>query len=100
PTSALYTLYLHDALPISMPGLVVRSGNGVVVVDADGDGSERTGWNILYLHVAGKDRVAKGVWVEQDDRIGHPSCEGGVATGTHLDRKSTRLNSSHVSISY
>jgi LasA protease len=68
----------------AMPGLVVRSGNGVVVVDADGDGSEQTGWNILYLHVAGKDRVAKGVWVEQDDRIGHPSCEGGVATGTHL----------------
>jgi LasA protease len=68
----------------SAPGLVVRSGNGVVVVDLDGDGSEQTGWNILYLHVATNDRVAKGVWVEQDDHIGHPSCEGGVATGTHL----------------
>ena len=68
----------------SAPGLVVRSGNGVVVVDLDGDGSEQTGWNVLYLHVAAKDRVAKGVWVEQDDHIGHPSCEGGVATGTHL----------------
>ena len=68
----------------SAPGLVVRSGNGVVVVDLDGDGSEQTGWNILYLHVAASDRVAKGVWVEQDDHIGHPSCEGGVATGTHL----------------
>jgi hypothetical protein len=66
------------------PGLVVRSGNGVVVVDMDGDGSEQTGWNILYLHVATNGRVAKGVWVEQDDRIGHPSCEGGVSTGTHL----------------
>lgn len=66
------------------PGLVVRSGNGVVVVDLDGDGSEQTGWNILYLHVASNGRVAKGQWVEKDDRIGHPSCEGGVATGTHL----------------
>ncbi|HLO32157.1 MAG TPA: M23 family metallopeptidase [Anaerolineales bacterium] len=66
------------------PGLVVRSGNGVVVVDTDGDGSEQTGWDILYLHVAANDRVAKGVWLEQDDHIGHPSCEGGVATGTHL----------------
>lgn len=66
------------------PGLVVRSGNGVVVVDMDGDGSEQTGWNILYLHVATKDRVAKGEWVEQDDPIGHPSCEGGVSTGTHV----------------
>ena len=66
------------------PGLVVRSGNGVVVVDMDGDGSEQTGWNILYLHVATNDRVAKGVWVEQDDHIGHASCEGGTSTGTHL----------------
>ena len=66
------------------PGLVVRSGNGVVVVDLDGDGSEQTGWNLLYLHVASNHRVAKGVWVEQDDHIGHPSCEGGTSTGTHL----------------
>jgi murein DD-endopeptidase MepM/ murein hydrolase activator NlpD len=56
----------------------------VVVVDLDGDGSEQTGWNLLYLHVASKGRVAKGVWVEQDDPIGHPSCEGGTSTGTHL----------------
>ncbi|HEX5943850.1 MAG TPA: peptidoglycan DD-metalloendopeptidase family protein [Anaerolineales bacterium] len=66
------------------PGLVVRSGNGVVVVDTDGDGSEQTGWNLLYLHVESNGRVAKGVWVEQDDHIGHPSCEGGTSTGTHL----------------
>lgn len=68
----------------SAPGLVVRSEKGVVVVDLDGDGSEQTGWNILYLHVATNDRVAKGEWVEQDGRIGHPSCEGGVSTGTHV----------------
>ena len=66
------------------PGLVVRSGYGVVVVDMDGDGSEQTGWNILYLHVAAKDRVAKGEWVEMNDLVGHASCEGGMSTGTHL----------------
>jgi murein DD-endopeptidase MepM/ murein hydrolase activator NlpD len=66
------------------PGLVVRSGNGVVVVDMDGDGSEQTGWNILYLHVAVKDRVALGQWVEQNGLIGHASCEGGQSTGTHV----------------
>jgi LasA protease len=66
------------------PGLVVRSGNGVVVVDMDGDGSEQTGWNLLYLHVASNRRVAKGVWVEEDAPIGYPSCEGGISTGTHL----------------
>jgi len=68
----------------SAPGLVVRSGHGVVVVDTDGDGSEQTGWNILYMHVANKDRVAKGQWVEINDLIGHASCEGGFSTGTHL----------------
>jgi murein DD-endopeptidase MepM/ murein hydrolase activator NlpD len=68
----------------SAPGLVVRSSKGLVIVDLDGDGSEQTGWNILYLHVANYDRVAKGQWVDTNDRIGHASCEGGISTGTHL----------------
>jgi murein DD-endopeptidase MepM/ murein hydrolase activator NlpD len=66
------------------PGLVVRSENGLVVVDMDGDGSEQTGWNILYLHIANKDRVAVGQWVDQNGLIGHASCEGGISTGTHV----------------
>jgi murein DD-endopeptidase MepM/ murein hydrolase activator NlpD len=65
-------------------GLVVRSGYGMVVVDLDGDGSEQTGWDILYLHVGNQNRVAKGVWVNINDHIGHASCEGGIATGTHV----------------
>lgn len=68
----------------SAPGLVVRSANGVVIEDLDGDGFEQTGWAILYLHIATKDRVPVGTWLNQDDRIGHPSCEGGQATGTHV----------------
>jgi len=66
------------------PGLVVRTGKGIVVVDMDGDSSEQTGWNILYLHVANQSRVAKGQWVDTNDLIGHASCEGGISTGTHL----------------
>lgn len=65
-------------------GLVVRSERGVVAIDLDGDGDEGTGWVLLYLHVAEQDRVAVGTWLEQDDPVGHPSCEGGNATGTHL----------------
>ncbi|MBC7875608.1 MAG: hypothetical protein H7Y59_00440 [Anaerolineales bacterium] len=68
----------------SAPGLVVRSENGAVMVDLDGDGYEQTGWNLLYMHVAAKDRVPLGTWLEVNDRIGHASCEGGVSTGTHL----------------
>jgi murein DD-endopeptidase MepM/ murein hydrolase activator NlpD len=71
-------------LVAAAPGLVVRSGNGVVVIDLDGDGYEETGWNLMYLHVATKDRVKLDTWVETDERIGHASCEGGLSTGTHL----------------
>jgi murein DD-endopeptidase MepM/ murein hydrolase activator NlpD len=65
-------------------GLIVRSENGVVVEDLDGDGYEQTGWDLVYLHMATKDRVTVGTWVNRNDHIGHPSCEGGIATGTHL----------------
>jgi len=65
-------------------GQVVRSSNGVVILDLDNDGYEQTGWNLLYLHIAEKDRVPKGTLVNIDDRIGHPSCEGGRSTGTHF----------------
>jgi LasA protease len=68
----------------SASGLVVRSDNGVVMLDLDGDGYEQTGWNLLYLHIGAKDRVKVGTWVEANDRLGHASCEGGVSTGTHL----------------
>ena len=65
------------------PGLVARTGEGVVVLDLDGDGEEQTGWNLLYLHVSNK-QVEEGDFVETGDLIGHPSCEGGGASGTHL----------------
>ncbi len=31
-----------------------------------------------------KDRIPAGTWVERGDLLGHPSCEGGFSTGTHL----------------
>ncbi len=68
----------------SAPGLVVRTSTGVVVVDMDGDGYEQTGWVMLYLHIASLGKVEKGTFLEQDQKIGHPSCEGGSATGTHV----------------
>ena len=36
------------------------------------------------MHIAERDRVKEGVFLRAGDRIGHPSCEGGPATGTHL----------------
>ena len=73
-----------DWVTASATGLVVRSANGVVVIDLDGDGYEQTGWALLYLHIRSDGRIPLGAWVEQGQMIGHPSCEGGVATGTHV----------------
>ena len=68
----------------SAAGLVVRTGPGLVVLDLDGDSHEQTGWVLVYLHVAAKDRIPVGAWVAAGDFLGHPSCEGGLATGTHV----------------
>ncbi len=73
-----------DWVVAAAPGLIVRSDEGAVVQDLDGDGHEQTGWDIFYMHVASNDRVPFGKYLQTGDRIGHPSCEGGVSTGTHL----------------
>ena len=65
-------------------GEVVRTDLGVVIQDLEGDGFEGLGWSIVYLHVDGRERVEQGVRLAAGDRIGHPSCEGGVSNGTHL----------------
>jgi murein DD-endopeptidase MepM/ murein hydrolase activator NlpD len=65
-------------------GLVVRAADGAVLLDLDRDGYEQTGWVLLYMHVETRDRVSQGMVLRAGDRIGHPSCEGGVTTGTHV----------------
>ncbi len=65
-------------------GLILRAENGEVVQDLDRDGYEQTGWVILYMHVEARDRVLPGADLRAGDRIGHPSCEGGVSSGTHV----------------
>jgi len=67
----------------SAPGLIVRAEHGAIIEDLDGDGNEQTGWDILYMHV-NELKVQAGDWVETSDYLGHPSCEGGIATGTHV----------------
>jgi LasA protease len=65
-------------------GQIVRSESSYVVLDLDGDGFEQTGWVMIYQHIATKDRIQPGTRVNAGDHIGHPSCEGGTATGTHV----------------
>jgi LasA protease len=66
------------------PGVIVRAGHNVVALDLDGDGREQTGWVVVYLHLAREGLIAAGAHVAQDAPLGHPSCEGGAATGKHV----------------
>ncbi len=70
-------------------GIVARSEPATVILDLDGDGDERTGWVVLFYHIADQDRVPQGTVLKEGDRIGHPSCEGGRATGdnVHMARR-------------
>ncbi len=69
----------------SAPGLVVRAEDGVVIINLDYNDNEHSGWVLLYLHIATDGRVVNaGDEVNTGDRLGHPSCEGGISTGTHV----------------
>lgn len=65
-------------------GVVTRVGDGVVALDLDLDGNEGSGWVVVYMHIETRDRVPVGAFVRAGDPIGHPSCEGGLSTGTHV----------------
>lgn len=91
PATAISGCFKSEAWVLAMAdGLVVRSEFGAVVQDISiqgeqrSDGDEHTGWAILYLHIEPNERVPAGTYLYAGDRIGHPSCEGGRANGTHV----------------
>jgi murein DD-endopeptidase MepM/ murein hydrolase activator NlpD len=85
PASDLSGCYTSNEWVTAMAdGLVVRSEPGFLLLDLDMDGDERTGWVIFHLHIDGRDLVPEGTMVSAGDPLGHPSCEGGNSTGTHI----------------
>jgi LasA protease len=66
------------------PGIIAREETGLVELDLDGDLDVRTGWVILYLHLGTQHKAQLGKTMETGDFIGHPSCEGGESTGSHI----------------
>src|SRR5690606_42047038 len=96
PAPALSTLSLHDALPISVPigeGRFAgpRLRGSVIPGSADWQLIQKDG--IAQLDVTGAMLTDDGVTIRVSSK--------GMRHGPpDVDRKSTRLNSSHVKISY
>jgi murein DD-endopeptidase MepM/ murein hydrolase activator NlpD len=85
PPTAYTGCYQSEDWVVAMAdGVVVRSELGVVVQDLDGDGLEQTGWALMYLHIEDRQRVPLGTVLKTGEQVGHPSCIGGRATGTHV----------------
>jgi murein DD-endopeptidase MepM/ murein hydrolase activator NlpD len=84
PGEALGCVVVDDWVTAVADGLVIRTGDGVVMLDLDLDGNEGTGWVVLYMHIESRDRVQPGVFLRAGEPVGHPSCEGGLSSGTHV----------------
>jgi len=84
PGNALGCVWSDEWVTAAADGLVLRAQDGELLLDLDQDGIEQTGWVLLYMHVESRDRTPAGSVVRAGDRLGHPSCEGGVSYGTHL----------------
>ena len=65
-------------------GVLVEGAPGEVWLDIDGDGNRHTGPVLQYLHLSSEERAAPGKRLRKGDRIGHPSCEGGMSSAAHL----------------
>ena len=66
------------------PGLITRAENNQVILALEDGQGNPTGWEIFYMHIANEEMIPEGTKVNLNDRIGHPSCQGGSATGTHV----------------
>ena len=85
PASVEYGCHRSNEWAVAVSdGVIARSDHGAVVLDLDGDGYEGSGWAILYMHLEERGRIPAGTEVQRGDPLGHPSCEGGPADGTHL----------------
>src|SRR5690606_39334036 len=98
PATALYTLSLHDALPIS--GGVLRAGD--ILFDSLRDSAFK---HSLKINTEKLDLIPSTLG-QHADVIGAATLwvnelfHGNRPINEIIDRKSTRLNSSHVKISY
>lgn len=65
-------------------GVVSYVSDGMLLLDLDGDGDDRTGWVIQYLHLDLTNSPKFNQSIRANDFIGYTSCAGGFSTATHL----------------
>src|SRR5439155_25255795 len=99
PTPDISTLSLHDALPISPPGPDDRHGHARARHRGPrGARRHPAGWGHRHRPAPGRlGAVSRGGPARAPD---DPHAEVEERLFAARDRKSTRLNSSHVAISY
>src|SRR5690606_41146433 len=100
PNTYIYTLSLHDALPILEDdpqfSLIIQYANGEVTkcelgkIQSNDEGGQNTSYVI--------DHFVESILEDKQPLV--TGEEGMKSLQVILDRKSTRLNSSHVKISY
>ena len=76
----------NDWIVAPAPGVITRIQTGVLAQNLGDDGSELTGWTLIYVHLLPeKYKLRVGQHIEYGERLGRPSCEGDFeSTGTHL----------------
>lgn len=84
PTETSGCFISNEWVTAPADGVITRTGFGVAVLDLDGDQNERTGWNITFLHLKTESIPPVGTFLKRGDPVGHPSCDGGKSTGTHV----------------
>src|SRR5690606_41469781 len=93
--SRIYPLPLHDALPIFIPR---GRSLGMVMQLPEGDR-----YSMSYKYMVSRLAIMMGGRVAEETKFGKENITSGAASDIDQatkDRKSTRLNSSHVKISY
>src|SRR5690606_40462280 len=92
-TTEISTLSLHDALPIFFP-----EGKSTFPDLWNGDANKQI--EALWIYLREIDQTRLPVGMEDDTNYELVPADRPILLRTFIDRKSTRLNSSHVKISY
>src|SRR5699024_12344074 len=93
-STELYTLSLHDALPI-LSANSVATQNTLNKLDVIEETIDK-----YYLEDVDEQTLENGIYKGMVESLGDPYSTYYAPDELEQDRKSTRLNSSHVSISY